>query len=168
LIIKGKGTQQQTKIMNENFLVSACLIGEICRYDGKKKDNIKLIDALDTLGYKYIAVCPEVLGGLPTPRSAAQIQEGNGSDVLRGEAFVIDETGRNVTGNFIAGAKKVLKISVENNIKKAILNERSPSCGVNYIYKGIQPVRGAGVTTALLTENGIEVVSDEDFLKAYE
>ena len=151
--------------MSEKILLSACLSGENCRYDGKKNDNFNLLNLLSQLDLEYITVCPEVLGGLTVPRPSSQIKGGDGQDVLSGSAKVIDENGNDVTLNFLNGANKVLEVAKKNNIKKAILNERSPSCGVEFIYKKEVPILGMGVTTALLTENGITVISDEAFLK---
>ena len=150
--------------MKETYLISACLFGELCRYDGEIARNDKLVDALIAAGCKLIPVCPEVLGGLKTPRPAAQIKEGNGHDVLLGEAVILDAAGANITDKFVAGAKKVLQIAQDNGIRYAILNERSPSCGVKHIYNGQRIVSGMGVTTALLLENGIKVESDEEFM----
>ena len=152
-------------VMKEKFLVSACLTGDICRYDAKKKKNAALLDKLHKMNGEYVAVCPEVLGGLPTPRAEAQIQKGDGYDVLHGKNIVVNKKGCDVTNNFIAGAKKTLEIALKNKVKKAILKERSPSCGVNHIYNDDNLVKGMGITTALLTKHGIEAVSDEDFLK---
>lgn len=152
--------------MREKIFLSACLAGELCRYDGEIDENHELMELIASHEYEYITACPEVAGGLPTPRPPAQIRGGDGREVLRGDSVITDETKRDVTENFITGAKKVLNLIKEHNIKKAVLNERSPSCGVRYIYKGELPVEGVGVLTAVLQENGIEVISDEDFIKS--
>ena len=152
------------KTMKEKYLISACLVGELCRYDGKTHANVELMKVLERAGCELIPVCPEMLGGLKTPRAAAQITEGDGIDVLNGDAVILDESGANVTDKFIAGAKKVLDIVKANSISSAIFNERSPSCGVKSIYNSGSVVKGRGVTTALMTKNGIKIVSDEEFL----
>ncbi len=151
--------------MTEKIIVSACLLGVICRYDAKMVGNQKLLNLLGQRSCKTIPVCPEVAGGLPTPRPAATIKNGDGYDLLRGAATVCDVTGRDVTQSFIEGAKKTLEVAKANNATLAILKERSPSCGVRYIYNEDVVVAGVGITTALLKKNGIKVVSDEDFVQ---
>ena len=134
-------------------LCSACLLGEKCRYDGGSKPNEKII-ALSKKE-KLIPVCPEQLGGLPTPREPAE---------QRAEK-VFTISGKNVTLQFENGAKQVLKIAKQLGIKEAILKQRSPSCGAGQIYDGTfsgKIIRGDGVTTALLKKNGIKVSSEED------
>jgi uncharacterized protein YbbK (DUF523 family) len=136
------------------YIVSACLCGEYCRYDGKTsiKDNIKkLVD-----DNKAIMVCPEVMGGMSTPRLPCEIKENK----------VINVDNENKTENFLLGANEVLKIAKKYNIKKAILKEKSPSCGSHLIYNGSfnkTLIKGEGMTTKLLRENKIEVFSDEEF-----
>ncbi|MDZ7374876.1 MAG: DUF523 domain-containing protein [candidate division KSB1 bacterium] len=146
----GKGSQR--------ILVSACLVGIPCRYDGRDA----YCEALGELATKrvLIPVCPEQLGGLPTPRPAAQIHGGDGKDVLSGRARVLDERGRDVTENFLRGAQAVLRIAQLTGCREAILKARSPSCGCGQIYHGEQLVTGDGVTAALLKEHGIQVVSE--------
>ncbi len=151
--------------MTEKIIVSACLLGVMCRYNAKMIDNHELKSALEQRGCETIQVCPEVSGGLPTPRPAATIKGGDGYDVLRGVATVCDVTGRDLTQSFIDGARKTLEVARDNSVTLAILKERSPSCGVRYIYNGDVVVTGAGVTTALLKKNGIKVVSDEEFIQ---
>jgi uncharacterized protein YbbK (DUF523 family) len=96
----------------------------------------------------YIPVCPEQLGGLPTPRPAADLIEGDGMDVLTGFASVVTQNGQDVTKEFIAGAEAVLKIAKDQDIRLALLKARSPSCGIKKL----------GVTAALLESNGIRLV----------
>jgi uncharacterized protein YbbK (DUF523 family) len=134
-------------------LCSACLLGITCRYDGKSARNRKVIMLLkaETL----IPVCPEQLGGLPTPREPTEI---------RGER-VITRSGRDVTENFERGAKEVLKIAQLYGIKEAIMKQGSPSCGCGEIYDGTfsgKTIKGDGVTTALLKKNGIKVISEKE------
>jgi len=144
-------------------LCSACLLGIKCRYNGKGKPNKKLV----ALAKKelLIPVCPEQLGGQPTPRSNAEIKNGSGKDVLRGRAKVSEDNGQDVTKYFINGAKEVLKIAELYNIKTAILKQRSPSCGSGKIYDGTfskNLISGDGVTASLLKQKGIKIISEEE------
>jgi len=139
---------------NYQYIVSACLCGEKCRYDGNSnlKENIKKL--LDE--GKAIMVCPEVLGNMSTPRLPCEIKDG----------AVINTEGENKTEHFLNGAIAVLKTAKKYNIQTAILKEKSPSCGSHYIYDGSfsrNLIKGEGLTTKLLRENGIEVISDEEF-----
>ena len=131
---------------NSPCLVSACLVGLCTRYDGKTKaDSECLTEITNTI---CIPVCPEQLGGLPTPREAADIVGGDGRDVLAGTAKVLTKSGIDLTAEFIRGAEQVLLIARLQNISMAFLKARSPSCAVH---------GKIGVTTALLQSAGIEV-----------
>ncbi len=144
-------------------LCSACLLGIKCRYDGKSKPNEKIIALSKT--EVFIPICPEQLGGQPTPRLDAEINGGDGSDVLNHNANVIESSGNEVTSHFINGAEEVLKLAKLFDVKEAILKQRSPSCGSGQIYDGTfskRLINGNGVTTALLKKNGIKVISEED------
>ncbi len=146
------------------YLVSACLLGINCRYDGGCFHKEKLLE-LAGQGL-VIPVCPEQLGGCGTPRQPCEICGGIGGDVLDGKCRVINVNGDDVTGNFISGAIETLKIAEACGIEKAILKSRSPSCGYGEIYDGSfsrKTIGGNGVTAELLIRNGIEVISDEDF-----
>ena len=150
--------------MLETVIISGCLLGENCRYDGKSQINKMVLN----LSYKYLvkSICPEILGGLPKPRPACEISYGDGADVLDGLSRVIQETGyKDVTESFISGAGRVLKAIEGSEIKFAIMKERSPSCGVKWIYRQGQLVKGAGVTTAALLKSGIRVFSEENILE---
>ncbi len=142
------------------LLVSACLLGEPVRYDGKAKPvGHTGLQALIESGC-VVAYCPEVGGGLPVPRPAAEIVGGDGAAVLDGHAAVITASGDDVTGFFVAGAERVLALRREQDIRVAILTEKSPSCGSSLIYDGShgrRSIPGSGVTTALLRRNGIAV-----------
>ncbi len=140
-------------------LVSSCLAGLHCRYDGKESSNAT-VQELVKRG-EGIVVCPEQLGGLPTPRAPANIIGGDGFDVLSGKAKVISEEGIDVTKQFIRGAVETLRLARLVGARKAIFKERSPSCGVKKIYKGKEVVNGCGVTTALLLKKGFEVTAIE-------
>lgn len=135
--------------------VSACLVGEKCRYDGKFSKDISELKGC-------VKLCPEVLGGLTIPRTACQIDNGDGDDVICGRAKVIAKDGRDCTDEFIKGAKEALKICLENDITIVILKEKSPSCGKNFVYNDDILIDGCGVTAAFLKQHGIEIISDTE------
>jgi uncharacterized protein YbbK (DUF523 family) len=144
------------------LLVSACLVGIPCQYHGGSCPNDQL-QALAMQGH-ILPLCPEVVGGLPIPRPPAEIQGGDGNDVLEGRAKVVNIEGKDVTAEFLAGAQKALLVAHRWGIKVAILKARSPSCGVGQIYDGSfsgRLVEGDGVTAALLKREGIIVISEE-------
>jgi uncharacterized protein YbbK (DUF523 family) len=144
-------------------VVSACLAGCQCRYDQRSCYNAD-IEALLKEG-KAIPVCPEQLGGLPTPRTPAEIVGGDGFDVLDGKARVVDREGNDVTEPFLAGARQALQLAKTVGATAAVLKENSPSCGSGFIYDGTfsgKKVPGAGVTAALFIRNGIRVESESD------
>ena len=150
--------------MTEKILVSACLLGEKCRYDGN--DNLIPEIAKKLNADNIVPCCPEVLGGLSTPREPAEIIGGSAADILTGNAYVITKNGADVTKEFVAGAYETLELAKENNITIAILKERSPSCGSCMIYDGAfngSKIAGAGLTTALLRQHGISIYSEENF-----
>ncbi|PIU29825.1 DUF523 domain-containing protein [Candidatus Woesearchaeota archaeon CG07_land_8_20_14_0_80_44_23] len=134
-------------------LCSACLLGIKCRYDGKSKPNEKVLSLANK--ETLIPICPEQLGGLPTPREPSE---------QRGKE-IITKSGKNVTKNFENGADEVLKLAKLFNIKEAILKQKSPSCGSGQIYDGTFSktlIKGDGVTTLLLKRNGIKVISEKE------
>ena len=147
------------------ILVSACLLGLHTRYDQDTCPHPELIDLLEK-GF-IIPVCPEQLGGLPTPRPGSEIKGGTGHDVLAGKARVISEKGDNFTEQYIKGARETLYLAQLHKSPAAILKARSPACGSKEIYDGshkgvLRP--GAGVAAALLAENGITIYSEEDIV----
>ncbi|MFA4916474.1 MAG: DUF523 domain-containing protein [Syntrophales bacterium] len=142
------------------IIVSACLLGIKCRYDGKTSPDKKML-AMAHEGI-FIPLCPEQLGGLPTPRPPAQIVGGQGIDVLDERAKVCDANNREVTHHFLKGAEEVIRIAKLMKVKKAIMKEMSPSCGVCSIYQHDVIVEGMGVTTALLMRTGIHVISSDN------
>jgi len=148
------------------ILVSGCLSGNNPFYNGITKVNAHIRKLVEQ--GKAIPACPELLGGLPIPRERSEIAGGTGENVLSGRSKVISEGGKDVTENFINGAKAVLAIAKKHGIKKAVLKARSPACGCGQIYNGTftgKLVEGNGVTCALLKKNNIEVISDLRFLK---
>jgi len=138
----------------ESILVSACLLGEACRYDGKSFP----CEAVQVLAdnYNLVPVCPEQLGGLPTPRTPSEIQP---------DRRVIDREGVDRTAAFIAGAQATLDIAREHGCTRAILKAKSPSCGVHDIYDGSftgNVVSGQGITAALLREADVNLSDEHD------
>ncbi len=137
---------------NLPVIVSACLLGISCRYDGKSRPDRELIRRLS--GLYVIPVCPEQLGGLATPRPPAEIRGGDGFDVLEGGAgvFVRADAGamadRDVTSRFLCGASQCVKLARMLDVRQCYLKSRSPSCGLS---------PAAGVTAAALIMAGIEV-----------
>lgn len=143
------------------YLISACLCGVNCKYNGGNNFNEKCLELFES--GKGILICPEEIGGLSTPRLPAEIK-GEVNGILIEKSKIINNKDEDVSENFIRGAKEVLKIAKEKNIHKAILKEGSPSCGVNFIYDGNfngNKINGCGLTTYILKENGINVISEE-------
>jgi len=150
----------------DNILVSSCLIGKKCSYDGNHRRNRWVLEFIS--GIKVIDVCPEMLGGLTSPRFRSEIKDGDGKAVFTGDAIVINEKGEDVTSFFITGANEVLRIVKENGINCAILKARSPSCGKDKIYDGTFSgglKKGDGVTAALLRLNGVTIYDEEEVEK---
>ena len=144
-------------------LVSACLAGRACRFDGLANPDDE-VERLVAEG-RALLVCPEEDGGLGTPRPAAEIQGGDGSDVLDGRARVVTEAGVDVTEEYLAGARIALERARSAGATTAILKARSPSCGKGCIYDGTftrTPIGGDGVTAALLEREGIQVLTEQD------
>ena len=138
-----------------NILISHCSLGEPCRYDGCSRLDRQVIE-LHRAGHNLVPVCPEVLGGLDTPRAPAELQP---------DGRVINEDGEDVTEAYLAGARKALEIARENGCTLAVLKARSPSCGSGEIYDGTFThtlVPGWGVTAKLLREEGILVMDEEN------
>ena len=134
-----------------NILISGCLLGLKCRYDAKEKKLPEIEKLIES--YNLIPVCPEQLGGLPTPRIPAE----------RVKDRIITQVGVDVTKEYQIGAEEALKIAKLYNCKKAILKEKSPSCGCGKIYDGTfskNLIVGNGVTADLLLKNGIEIFGE--------
>lgn len=135
------------------ILVSACLLGKDCKYNGKNNYKQEVIGFCQ--GKDCIPICPEELGGLPTPREPSEIIGDR----------VVSSSGRDVTEEFKRGARRSLKLALEHGAQVAILKNRSPSCGCGEVYDGsfakaLRP--GNGITSQLFLENGISVYSESD------
>jgi uncharacterized protein YbbK (DUF523 family) len=144
-------------------LISACLLGIKCRWDGTDNKNDKAVELLKK--EILIPVCPEQLGGLPTPRLRQEIQGGTGKDVLEKRAKVVNENGVDVTGQFVKGAEETLKIAKLYQVKEFIGKSYSPSCSCSKIYNGKfsgRSIKGRGTTAELLMRNGIKIKGEED------
>ena len=144
-------------------LVSACLAGRACRFDGTGayEDAVARLLAEG----RAVLVCPEVDGGLGTPRPPAEIEGGTGSDVIAGRAKVVTAEGLDVTEQYMKGARRALAVARKAGATTAILKARSPSCGKGAVYDGTfsrSLQAGDGVTAALLRSEGIHVVTDEE------
>jgi len=137
-------------------MISACLLGVRCRYDGGHSLCPGLISALDSI--HIVPFCPEQLGGLPTPRSPANITHGDGSDVLQGSARIIDAQGMDVTRPFKKGAEEALKLARLTRASVAVMKDRSPSCGIVTPYCENEKGMGPGVTAALFQQSGMEIL----------
>lgn len=139
------------------ILVSSCLLGINCKYSGGNNYQEKILKLVKE--GKAIFACPEQLGGLTTPRLPAEIVYKDN------KRYVINKEGRNVTEEYERGAEEVLKILKEMNITKVIFKSKSPSCGCGQIYDGTfsnKLIKGNGITTQLLIDNGIEVLTELD------
>lgn len=141
------------------MLVSACLLGRACRYDGRAKLRPQLADALRAERVEAVPFCPEEAGGLGTPRPAAVLDGGDGEDVINGDARVVAADGRDVTEPFREGARQAVAAARENGCTSAYLKEGSPSCGCALVWTPAGRVRGCGVTTAMLRRAGIATIS---------
>ena len=140
----------------EHLLISACLLGVRCRYDGGSKPQPGVEELAGR--YRLIPVCPEQLGGLPTPRKPSERRGGR----------VVMADGRDVTAEYRRGAEETLRLGRLYGCTAAVLKERSPSCGCGRIYDGTFTgtlTDGDGVTAALLKENGIKVYGESELEK---
>ncbi|MEG0248678.1 MAG: DUF523 domain-containing protein [Pseudomonas sp.] len=143
-------------------LVSACLLGQPVRYDGRASGHPDLLQRWQSEG-RIVPLCPEVAGGLPTPRPPAEIPGGQGSTVVDGLVPVVTVDGEDVSAQFLAGAQIALELVRRHGIRIAILKSGSPSCGNLLTYDGTfsgTKVAGEGVTTALLRREGVQVFSE--------
>ena len=135
------------------ILVSACLVGDNCKYNGGNNLNERLVEFL--AAHEVAKVCPEVFGGLPTPRAPAEIQKGK----------VMNIEGKNITKEFTLGAQKAFEIVQKENPDLIILQSRSPSCGIKQIYDGTfsgNKIPGHGLFAELCIKAGYKVLDIED------
>jgi uncharacterized protein YbbK (DUF523 family) len=145
------------------ILVSACLLGLCPRYDGGHNLCPPLL--APGIAARCLPVCPEQIGGLPTPRQPCEILGGTGADVLAGRAKVIDPHGADLTAPFVHGARQLAGLASSQAVAAAILKARSPSCGVGQIYDGTfthRLIAGNGVAAAALAELGIPLYTELD------
>jgi len=143
----------------EHILVSACLCGKDCKWDGGNNRNQKLLDYMESMKGKALfhEVCPEQMGGLSTPRPASEIRVE--------DRRVVNTEERDVTEEFERGAELALRVAKEFGCTLAILKERSPSCGCHGVYDGTfskKLVNGMGKAAELLTQNGIRVIGESE------
>jgi uncharacterized protein YbbK (DUF523 family) len=144
-------------------LVSACLGGCACRYDGSSHPDDSVVGLVAS--GRAVLVCPEQDGGLPTPRAPAEILGGDGGDVLDGRARVVTHAGRDLSEAYVRGAQAALEAARRTGADTAILKTRSPSCGRGQIYDGSfsgSLSAGDGVTAALLRRHGITVLTEDE------
>lgn len=152
--LPGHGDSSPTPSPVPVYLVSACLCGVACRWDGQSA-TVEHLAALHRQGLA-LAVCPEVDGGLPTPRPPCELRDGR----------AVTRDGNDLTAEFQAGAAHALRLAQRHNIRLALLKERSPSCGSTEVCDGTfsgTRVPGAGITAALLQAHGIRVVGEREF-----
>ena len=135
------------------IIVSACLLGQKCKYNGGDNYNEKAVEYVK--GHEVIPVCPELAGGLPVPRIPCEIVDG----------VVVNREGESKDEEYRLGAEICLKAALENGVELALLQSRSPSCGAKHIYDGSfsgRLIESMGVFAKLLAENGIKVMDAED------
>ena len=135
------------------IMISACLAGENCKYNGGNNRNDKILAMLE--GNESISICPEVMGGLPTPRTPSEVVNG----------VVMNREGISVDREYRLGAEKVLEIALRERPDLIVLQSRSPSCGVRQRYDGTftgKLVNAPGITAGLLIEHGFKVIDVED------
>lgn len=138
------------------YAISACLMGKNCKYSGGNNAQQEIIDFMKDKS--YILVCPEVRGGLPTPRTSCEIVDGR----------ILNSDGEDKSEEFLKGAREELKKLFENNVDLVILQPRSPSCGVGQIYDGSfqgRLMKGNGVFAQMCIDNGLTVVNSNEFLE---
>jgi uncharacterized protein YbbK (DUF523 family) len=146
------------------IMVSGCLLGICCRYDGSQSPSHSIIRFASSAN--IIPFCPEQLGGLPTPRHPAKIVGGDGRDVFSGKATVINDMGEDVTDAYKKGAEQALRVARLVRSTIALLREKSPSCGLTTPYCEKSTHSGMGVTAALFRRSGIKMFDinpNEDF-----
>jgi len=141
----------------EPVLVSACLLGVRCRYDGRDNADGALVRRLEANGQRALPFCPEEQGGLTTPRPAAWIEARDAAAVVDGHSRMVTDQGQDVTQAFVRGAQAALSTCQEHGITRAFLKERSPSCGTLRTHVDGRLTDGPGVTTEVLRRAGVQV-----------
>ena len=140
----------------KSILISACLLGVACRYDGLSKPLDREIIEKLRQQYHLIPICPEIMGGLPTPRIPSEISS---------DGKVLRKDGEDVTENYIRGAKEALRLAEIFQCDTALLKEKSPSCGAGKIYDGSFSktlTSGNGITAEFLQKNGIRIIGESE------
>ena len=145
------------------IIVSACLVGRRCRYNGEDRAHPAVIGFLR--GKNYVALCPERLAGWRVPRPAVEFHGGGAKEVAAGKARIRDSRGRDRTASLIKGVVKALSRAISLQTREAILKEKSPSCGVKKVYRDGRLRRGGGLFTHWLRQSGVKVLSEESFAK---
>jgi uncharacterized protein YbbK (DUF523 family) len=138
------------------ILVSACLAGNACRYDGRHCLDPMIAEMVRT--GRALALCPEKLGGMASPHPACELQAGTGEDVLDGHCRILDQAGADYTARYLAGSRRVLAVARKHHVREAWLKAKSPACGFGEIYNGRfsgELTPGNGVTAALLLRSGL-------------
>lgn len=156
-----------TESARRTILVSACLLGLRTRYNGETRSNDAVIDFLEKGNWLPIPVCPEQLGGMPTPRPDAEFKIGDGAALLDGNGLLVNSMGADVGSLFLQGAEQTAAIACHCNCSIALLKERSPSCGVHYIYCNGELIKGSGVTATSLQQKGLSLFSEEDLVDGH-
>lgn len=161
-VAPGQNGSVRDELARPTILVSACLLGTCCNHEGRGSLR-QLVQDL-AAGARLVPICPEVVGGLTTPRAAAELVGGDGSAVLAGAARVQNADGRDVTDAYLRGAEAAVALATAVGATRAVLKARSPSCGSVDVYDGtftrtLRP--GVGVTAAALRAAGVEVVTEE-------
>jgi uncharacterized protein YbbK (DUF523 family) len=159
-----------SEISSAKVIISACLLGIECNYKSKAasvygQEFFRIVEAARKMGIIFIPVCPEQLGGLPTPRIPAELQAGS-LDVLNGKGKIINKEALDVTSNFVKGARETLKIAEITGADFAVLKSNSPSCGSGYVYDGTfsgRLVKGSGVTAEILRSQGMKIFDENSF-----
>ena len=143
-----------TEKAKEVVMVSACLLGRKCRYDGEARLDPALVERL--AAFRVLAICPEVMGGLSVPRPRSRMVGGTGREVEAGQArIVFEDSGQDVTAAFLHGAREAVRLSQERGVRRAYLKSKSPSCGVGRVSVAGEIVEGWGVAAWLLNCRGV-------------
>jgi uncharacterized protein YbbK (DUF523 family) len=141
---------------NFSILISACLAGVNCRWDGTNSRDQKIIELVGKS--RVLLVCPEELAGFSTPREKAEFLGGDGSDIISGKGKIVTLDGKDITSQMVKGAERTLQLAKKYNIRYAIMKKNSPSCGYGKIYRKGRLVKGDGFATAILKKEGIKII----------